>query len=323
MEYYKQINEIWRVQGYRKAINTLRQQKQPVRTKQDALKLPGFGHQLSDKLEEIVKTGKLTRLIESKKDSRAAVLGLLEGIFGVGPNTAREWYNDGVRNLSNARVRPDLTPQQRVGIDRYHDFNTRIPRNEVAQHFSVVESAARNIDSGLRCFIMGSYRRGVQTCGDIDLIVTKPGTKRIEEGEKSLMWVLQKLTTQLTAMGFLKVCLLGKDKGGKDSNSKWYGASMLEDIGIWRRIDILIVPWSELGASLLYFTGNDLFNRSIRMLAVKKGMSLNQHGLFKDVIRDKNWKKIHRGTLVEAHDERKIFEALGIKWLEPKERNVG
>jgi DNA polymerase IV len=80
------------------------------------------------------------------------------------------------------------------------------------------------------------------------------------------------------------------------------------------------VPEEEMGAALLYFTGNDIFNRSMRLLASKKGMRLNQRGLYRDVIRDRNRQKINEGTLVEGRDEKKIFDVLGVPWREPTER---
>ena len=84
----------------------------------------------------------------------------------------------------------------------------------------------------------------------------------------------------------------------------------------------LFVPWDELGAALIYFTGNDLFNRSIRFLAGKKGMRLNQHGLFKDVMRGRGRQRINDGALVEAQDEQKIFDVLGVPFRPAEERNV-
>jgi DNA polymerase IV len=75
-----------------------------------------------------------------------------------------------------------------------------------------------------------------------------------------------------------------------------------------------------MGAALIYFTGNDIFNRSMRLLASKKGYRLNQRGLYKDVIRGKNREKITEGTLVESRDERKIFEILGVTWRPPEHR---
>jgi DNA polymerase IV len=71
---------------------------------------------------------------------------------------------------------------------------------------------------------------------------------------------------------------------------------------------------------LIYFTGNDIFNRSLRLLASKKDMRLNQRGLYRDVIRGNQRKKLSEGELVEGKSERKIFETLGVQWREPHER---
>ncbi|KNE71616.1 hypothetical protein AMAG_20460 [Allomyces macrogynus ATCC 38327] len=88
-----------------------------------------------------------------------------------------------------------------------------------------------------------------------------------------------------------------------------------------RRIDLLWVPIDELGASLLYFTGSDVFNRSMRLYAHRKGMSLNQHGLFANVVRVKG-QKLNGGTRIAGVDEAEIFEKLGIPYLPPEERNA-
>ena len=52
-----------------------------------------------------------------------------------------------------------------------------------------------------------------------------------------------------------------------------------------RRIDIIVVPYSEWACSLIYFTGSDYLNRSMRLLARKKGMSLSEHSLNTGVVR--------------------------------------
>lgn len=85
-------------------------------------------------------------------------------------------------------------------------------------------------------------------------------------------------------------------------------------------MDLLLVPEAEMGAALIYFTGNDIFNRSMRLLARKKGMRLNQKGLYKDVKRGRRGEKLNEGTLVEGRCERRIFEVLGVPWREPGER---
>lgn len=79
-------------------------------------------------------------------------------------------------------------------------------------------------------------------------------------------------------------------------------------------------PETEYGAALIYFTGNDIFNRSIRLLASRKSMRLNQRGLYKDVIRGSKREKLTEGELVEGKSEKRIFEILGVQWREPHER---
>ena len=128
---------------------------------------------------------------------------------------------------------------------------------------------------------------------------------------------MNQLIPKLFAKRFLTA---GLAVTSRDDGSKWHGACCLPGSRIWRRIDLLLVPSAELGAGLLYFTGNDVFSRSIRLLASTKGMRLNQRGLYKDVIRGKNREKIAEGTLVEGKDERRIFEILGVPWRPPEHR---
>ena len=75
-----------------------------------------------------------------------------------------------------------------------------------------------------------------------------------------------------------------------------------------------------MGAALLYFTGDDVFNRSMRLLARKKGMKLNQRGLYMDVLIGRKGEKLNHGVLIEGKSEKRIFEILGVPWREPGER---
>lgn len=90
----------------------------------------------------------------------------------------------------------------------------------------------------------------------------------------------------------------------------------------YRRIDFLTVPWQSRGAALLYYTGDDIFNRAMRLKANALGYSLNQRGLFGNVIRDPHDRRIkmNAGKLVASETEEEIFDILGVPWQEPLER---
>ncbi|KAJ4353257.1 uncharacterized protein N0V89_004984 [Didymosphaeria variabile] len=314
-KYYDQMQDQWRTLAYRKAVTTLRKQTVKISTAKEAAALPFVGSRLADKIEEIVLTDRLRRLDSTRDDPTDKVLRLFLGVYGAGLVQANKWIQAGHRTLDDLIANAKLTDSQRIGIEHYHDFATRIPRAEVEAHGEYVRDALRKIDPGFETTVMGSYRRGAKDSGDIDIIMTKPGARVSALRDV----VFHKLVPRLLKDGFLKV-KLAASSSSTDDGTKWHGVSCLPSSATWRRLDLLLVPEEEMGAALLYFTGNDIFNRSIRLLASKKGMRLNQRGLYKDVIRGKNREKLNEGTLLEGKEERRIFEILGVPWREPTER---
>jgi DNA polymerase lambda/DNA polymerase IV len=329
-DYYTRINDNWRTMAYRKAITTLRRQSVRITTEEEAYLLPNIGARLAAKIEEIVSTNKLRRLEYVNNEPVDQVLETFLKIYDVGTSRANKWIAQGFRTLDDLRQKADLTPNQRLGIDHYDSLNTRIPRDEVAALFAHVQREAAVLDPAVELLVGGSYRRGADSSGDIDIIITKKGT----DSSVDLVPFLEELVAILTRKGFLVATLaaLHANRPGKDGpGSKWHGCCVLPSEGsgdgskeaprqVWRRIDLLLVPESEYGAALVYFTGNDIFNRSMRLLASKKGMRLNQRGLYKEVMRGKGRVKVTEGELVEGRDEKRIFELLGVKWREPWER---
>jgi len=334
--YYTNVNDHWRTMAYRRAISTLRRETTRIMTAEEAYRLPSIGSRLAAKIEEIVTTNALRRLDYAREEPLDKVLSTFLGIYGVGTNVANRWVAQGLRTLEDllARPPPDLTPNQRLGVEHYDDLNARIPRTEVTLLGACVRREAARIDPGVEILIGGSYRRGSQSSGDIDIIVTKKGTTSAGD----LVAFLEELLGVLTDKGFLVATLAALHSTRRPSKdgpgSKWHGCCILpeseygkfgkEGVGrkkrVWRRIDFLLVPETEYGAALIYFTGNDIFNRSMRLLASKKGMRLNQRGLYREVMRGPSRAKVTEGELVEGRDEKRIFEILGVKWREPWER---
>ncbi|KAM3418337.1 DNA polymerase [Cercospora zeina] len=312
-DYYGQTGDEWRIRAYRKAITTLKNHPTKVTTKEEAGALPNIGPRLAEKIEEIAFTNRLRRLENAKAEPQDQILQTFMGVYGAGIKQASDWVNQGYQTLDELLAKAPLTTNQRIGIEHYTDFNSRIPRSEVARHGAIVRDALKQIDSTFEVIIGGSYRRGASDSGDIDCILTRPNT-----GAAHLRnIIMNQLVPSLTTQNFLVANLA---MTSKDDGSKWHGASCLPGSKIWRRMDLLLVPSDEMGAALIYFTGNDIFNRSLRLLASTKGMRLNQRGLYKDVLRGRGREKLAEGTLVEGKDEKRIFEVLGVQWRPPEER---
>ncbi|KAF5688486.1 DNA polymerase IV [Fusarium denticulatum] len=322
-DYYTRVNDHWRTTAYRKVISTLKRQETKITTAEEAQRLPSVGPRLAQKIEEIVTTDRLQRLDYAQKEPMDEALQLFLGIYGVGNSQAQQWLAQGFRTLDDLKTTAKLSPNQLIGIEHYDDLNTRVPRREIEALGAIVRRGAQRVDPQVELIIGGSYRRGAETSGDIDFIITKPNT----ESSAELRPFLDSLVQLLEAEDFL-VARLASSRSVSDG-SKWHGCCVLPEISgfdkehyrpVWRRIDFLLVPESEMGAALIYFTGNDIFNRSMRLLASKKGMRLNQRGLYKDVMRGPQRIKVTEGELVEGRDEQRIFDILGVKWREPHER---
>lgn len=311
--YYDQIKDHWRTTAYRKAIAALRKQPRKITTKDEAFAITFIGERLALKIEEIVWTNRLRRLDNTRLEPQDELLQKFLNIYGVGFSQASKWVSQGHQTLDDLLAKAHLTDNQKIGIVHYDDFLSRIPRAEVEAHGAIVRSAVQQIDKDIQVTVMGSYRRGATDTGDIDLIITKPDAP-IHYVRAVL---LDSVIPQLFAQGFLKASLASTSPA---TGTKWHGASALLGSSVRRRIDFLLVPWDELGAALIYFTGNDIFNRSIRLLASRKGMRLNQRGLWRDVIRGPNRERVTQGTLVEGRSERRIFEILGVPWRRPEHR---
>ena len=310
---YDEAGDQWRSRAYRQAISALRKQEKKITTKQEAQAVPLIGDRLAEKIEEIVRTDHLKRLEYAQEDTNHQLLRLFRGIYGVGVCDASRWIAQGYRTLEELKSNPELKPNQRIGLEHHDDFQQRIPRAEVEKLAIIVRNALTKADPLLQMFVGGSYRRGAPNSGDIDIVITKTHANM----DQIRRVMTREVIPRLFRRDFLKIALAaGDDREG----SKWHGACALPDSSVWRRIDLLFVPWAELGAAMIYFTGNDIFNRSVRLLASKKGMRLNQHGLYRDVLRGPNRIKVTEGTLVEGHDEKKIFQHLGVPFWEPHER---
>ncbi|CAD6446693.1 9e0816d0-2c46-44c0-9507-b0847a2cdc38 [Sclerotinia trifoliorum] len=340
-EYYERIGDQWRSRSYLQACGQLKNQQTLIRTYDEAIQIPKIGQRIAKKIEEIVLTGRLLRLGNAEAEPGDKILKLFMGIYGVNFKLASKWISQGHRTFADLEQNIKLSPNQQIGIAHYNDLQLRIPRTEIEELGKHIMETAQSLDPDIEITIGGSYRRGAKSSGDIDIIITRAHTTSTTQ----LTPFLSSLVKILTDSHFLVAALAVPHN---NEGSKWHGCCVLPlssssssssssptthtNPHPWRRIDFLLVPSTQLGAALIYFTGDDIFNRSMRLLAGKKGMRLNQRGLYKDVMRGgrganggkwESRKKVTDGMLVEGRDEKRIFEILGVPWREPWERVCG
>lgn len=158
----------------------------------------------------------------------------------------------------------------------------------------------------------GSYRRGREHCGDIDVLIT-----RTDGG--SIKGIVEKIVNRLEKEGFLKERLGGLRYSHMGSEG-YMGVCQLNPESIHRRIDIKAYPLDQYGFALLYFTGSGNFNRSMRLFAQKKGYSLSDYGLT-PVLRVKG-EKVAEFESVPCPTEEDVFKALNMPYKAPNEREI-
>lgn len=304
----KSTGDKWRAYSYRKAITVIRNLPRPLRTAEEARQLRGVGESIGEKIAEILATGRLRKA--ENKDEFTQACEVFSKVWGAGPETLKRWYGAGYRTLEDLRAAPPeaLTAQQRVGLRHYHDFLLRIPRAEVTEIEARVAAVARSLaGADVRVVTCGSYRRGRPDCGDVDILLSN-------RSGSSLHGFLPALVRRLHATGLLTADLSHTDK---DEQDKYFGVCRLTPQHPHRRLDFQLIPAHEWPFALLYFTGSDHFNRSMRLWAKKNGMSLSEHALVRRLSED-----MKGDPLPNIDTEEEIFAALGLRYIPPEERNV-
>ncbi|KAJ8690503.1 hypothetical protein PTI98_011928 [Pleurotus ostreatus] len=282
------VEDRWRVFSYGKCLRALRNHPTRIKSFKEARSIRGVGEKTARKIMEILETGDLKR-IGYERTEDVEVCSLFQGVYGVGQSTAQKWYANGCRtleDLKNGKSGVKLSPAQEIGLKFYDDINARMPRDEAKALFDLIKPIALNIDPDLFVDIMGSYRRGKSTCGDIDILITRnPADGKTHAG------VLPTLLSKLHEIGIITEDLAIPE--GDDEENVYRGLCRLPEPGSRRRrIDFLTVPWTSRGAALLYYTGDDIFNRAMRYKANVMGYSLNQRGLYSGVVRDPQDRRI-------------------------------
>ena len=155
--------------------------------------------------------------------------------------------------------------------------------------------------------ICGSYRRGLNDSGDVDVILTDPNAKAGADIHEN--GYLQKIVAELKASGHMV------DDLTTHGDKKYMGVINVDTSNKSnrnRRIDIRCFNIEEYYAAILYFTGSKNFNVLIRQKANSLGLSLNEYGLT----------NTKTGEVTTLTSEKELFDILDINYLDPTERDL-
>src|SRR5512146_625660 len=266
----------FRIRSYRNAAEAIEGLPQPVEQlicePKKLLEVPGIGKSMAGKLEEICKGGKLTLHAHLLEKYHPSMLELLK-IQGLGPKTiSLIWSAYKVSDLAGVEKLaregklhelPRLGEKQEQKILKAIEDYRRIAGRYT---LDVADKIARNLSEHLaglagvdKITPAGSLRRGRETVGDLDILVTG----KCCSNERQREAVIEKI---VSFPGIRDVIGRGENK-----------VSFRLRSGM--QVDVRLLPPESFGAAMQYFTGSKSHNVALRQRALKMGYTLSEYGL--------------------------------------------
>lgn len=294
----------FRVRAYRNGARIIRDLPEPVASviedeSRDLTELEGIGKDLADKIRTLVETGELSQHRELLSQVPATVLDIMR-VPGLGPKKAAALYKElniatldqlkaaceaeQVRQLKGFGAKTEQTILH--GISIAAAANERIywaEADEVAQDVKAHLSSCKGIS---QLELAGSYRRGKETVGDLDILV-------VSQDAAEVMDRLAKYPELADVIG----------RGDTKMSIRTYKGL---------QIDLRVVPAVSFGAALQYFTGSKDHNVTVRGLAKQRGLKINEYGVY----RVEGEKEVH----VAGATEEEVYATLDLPWFPPELR---
>jgi DNA polymerase (family X) len=297
----------FRIRSYRNAAESIEGWPQQLQELADdpkaLLAIPGIGKSMVANLAELFREGKLKSHQELLEKYRPSMLELFK-IQGLGAKTISLIWSafqvsdlDGVAQLARdgkLRTLPRMSEktEQKIlkSIETYRSISGRFLLDEADRTAEKMTLHLAKLEGVERITTAGSLRRGRETVGDLDLLVT--GNCCTNEAQRNA--VIERI---LNFPGITDVLAKGENK-----------VSFKLRNGM--QVDVRILPPESFGAAMQYFTGSKSHNVNLRQRTLRKGYSLNEYGLF-TVKGEKN---------IASKTEEEIYDKLGLKWIPPEMR---
>jgi len=301
--YYRSQEDKGRSIAYGKIIAVLRMIDYKITSVNQLKGVKNIGKKALEKVKEYFDTGRIAAVEEAQKELQKAkkitkeqqALLDLEAVWGVGPAKARKLYDDGIRSIADLRRNTaSLTDQQKIGLKYHEDLQKKVPRDMITSLY-IIMRAYLDKKFGRGSYdmeIAGSYRRGAKESGDIDCLLSSSVFSLKDAVD---LFHRKNIITDILSM----------------RNEKFMGIAHCPSGGLHIRLDIEFVAEEEWGTALLYFTGSKGFNVYMRADAKRKGLLLNEHGLYDMTSGQK---------ILDYPTEEDVFTELGMRYVKPEQR---
>jgi len=288
----------FKIRAYRNAADTIVHFGDPIAglPPADRLRIPGIGKDLAAKIGELLDTGECRYHRDLLQEFPPTILDLLR-LQGVGPKTVALLYRGlEIRTLEDLeRAARDGRIRELKGmgakkealilkaLEERRSFAGRRLMPEAYDTAAALVAELRNHAPSADISIVGSLRRGCETCGDLDILAAG--------GPPTLMdaFTGYALVDRVLARGDTKSSVLLR--GGFQA-------------------DLRLVPLESLGAAQQYFTGSKAHNIALRDRAIQRGLKLNEYGLF----------RVDDDRRIAGDTEAGIYGALGLAPVPPELR---
>ncbi len=299
----------FRIRSYRRAAEAVEQQTTQLQTltlpdadPKALLSIGGIGKGMAANIRDLVATGSMPLRDELLTRYKPGMLGLLK-LPGMGPKTVALIYSTlGVADidaLEEAAKRGDLLTLPRMGAKFTEKLLKGIEdhrKNSARFRIDVARDHAERVSELIRAFPgidtitpSGSLRRGRETIGDVDLLVTGPACEPEVVAAAVEHVANLPLIDKLLAKGQNKVSFTLRN-------------------GL--QVDVRLLPRASYGAALQYFTGSKHHNVTLRQRAIKRGYTLSEYALL----------RLEDNAVIASATEAEIYNALDLDYIPPELR---
>jgi DNA polymerase (family 10) len=289
----------FRIRAYRNGARTLRELGRDIGTLitqgEDITRLAGIGKNLAAKIQEILDTSHCRALDKLRKQLPAELTELLK-LPGLGPKRVHALYHelDIHTHEQLERAARDGLIQHLPGfgaktearileaIQAHADTSRRFKRVVAGRYAEPLVDYLKAAEGVEQVQLAGSYRRARETVGDLDLLVSARSGRTVIEyfvAYDEVETVLSRGTTR---------------------------ATVILHSGL--QVDLRVVAQESYGAALYYFTGSRSHNIAVRRIAQRRGLKINEYGIFRGKKR------------IAGKTEQDMFKAVGLPYIPPELR---